>query len=155
MTEGFESWSGQKVLFSTTFRPALGPTQPFLRWAPGTLSPWVKRPGREADHSPPSNAEVKKTWIYTSTPPIRAHSLCGILAQGLSFWVRRDCVVCNGVVVVHACAKCVRVACIRCRGNVFTEPSNDRRYTQPSRCLATAGEYTYTQTHGRVLWSMP
>jgi hypothetical protein len=29
----------------------------------------VKRPGREADHSPPASAEIKKTWIYTSTPP--------------------------------------------------------------------------------------
>jgi hypothetical protein len=36
-----------------------GPTQPPLRWVPGTLSPGVKRPGREADHSPPSSAEVK------------------------------------------------------------------------------------------------
>jgi hypothetical protein len=26
------------------------------------------RGGREADHSPPTNAEVKKLWIYTSTP---------------------------------------------------------------------------------------
>jgi hypothetical protein len=31
--------------------------------------PGVKRPGREADHSPPTSAEVKKMWIYTSTPP--------------------------------------------------------------------------------------
>jgi hypothetical protein len=29
----------------------------------------VKRSGREADHSPPASAEVKKMWIYTSTPP--------------------------------------------------------------------------------------
>jgi hypothetical protein len=29
----------------------------------------VKRPGREADHSPPTTAEVKKMWIYKSTPP--------------------------------------------------------------------------------------
>jgi hypothetical protein len=29
----------------------------------------VKRPGREADHSPPTSVEVKKMWIYTSTPP--------------------------------------------------------------------------------------
>jgi hypothetical protein len=40
-------------------RPALGPTQPPIRWVPGDLSPGVKRPGREADHSPPSSAEVK------------------------------------------------------------------------------------------------
>jgi hypothetical protein len=29
----------------------------------------VKRPGREADHSPPASAEVKKMWTYASTPP--------------------------------------------------------------------------------------
>jgi hypothetical protein len=30
--------------------------------------PGVKRQGREADHSPPTSAEVKKMWTYTSTP---------------------------------------------------------------------------------------
>jgi hypothetical protein len=34
-----------------------------------TLSPGVKRPGREADHTPPTSAEVKKTWVYTSILP--------------------------------------------------------------------------------------
>jgi hypothetical protein len=29
----------------------------------------VKRPGREADHSPPASSEIKKMWIYTPTPP--------------------------------------------------------------------------------------
>jgi hypothetical protein len=33
------------------------------------LSPGVKRPKREADHSPPASAYIKKIWIYTSTPP--------------------------------------------------------------------------------------
>jgi hypothetical protein len=28
-----------------------------------------KRLGREADHSPPTSAEIKKISIYTSTPP--------------------------------------------------------------------------------------
>jgi hypothetical protein len=28
----------------------------------------VKRPEREADHSPPSSAEAKNAWSYTSTP---------------------------------------------------------------------------------------
>jgi hypothetical protein len=28
----------------------------------------VKRQGHEADHSPPTSAEVKKIWFYTSTP---------------------------------------------------------------------------------------
>jgi hypothetical protein len=34
----------------------------------GTFS-GIKRPGCDADHSPPASAEVKKIWIYTSTPP--------------------------------------------------------------------------------------
>jgi hypothetical protein len=34
----------------------------------GSSFPGVKRQGREADHSSPTNAEVKKMWIYTSTP---------------------------------------------------------------------------------------
>jgi hypothetical protein len=35
--------------------------------------PWGKAAGREADHSPPSSAEVKNVWSYTSTPPIHLH----------------------------------------------------------------------------------
>jgi hypothetical protein len=53
----------------TASRTALGPTQPPILWVPGALSLGVKRPGREADHSPPSSAEVKNAWSYTSTPP--------------------------------------------------------------------------------------
>jgi hypothetical protein len=36
-----------------------------------SLSLEVKRPGREADHLPPSSAGVKNAWHYSSTPPIR------------------------------------------------------------------------------------
>jgi hypothetical protein len=39
---------------------ALGPTQPPIQWVPGVLSLGVKRLGREADHLPPSSAEVKE-----------------------------------------------------------------------------------------------
>jgi hypothetical protein len=49
--------------FSKSSRPALGSTQPPIQWVPG-----VKRPRREADHSPPTSAQVKKMWIYTSAP---------------------------------------------------------------------------------------
>jgi hypothetical protein len=34
----------------------------------GVSFPGIKRQGREADHSPPTSAEVKKMWICTSTP---------------------------------------------------------------------------------------
>jgi hypothetical protein len=47
----------------------LGPTQPPIQWVQGALSPEVKRQGREADHSPPTSAEVKKICIYTPTAP--------------------------------------------------------------------------------------
>jgi hypothetical protein len=39
-----------------------------IQWVTGTLYPRVKRPRPEADHSPPTSVEVKKTWMYTPTP---------------------------------------------------------------------------------------
>jgi hypothetical protein len=60
--------SVKNVLLATSSRSVLQPIQP-IRWVSGTLSPWVMRPGREADHSPPTSADVKKTWIYTSIAP--------------------------------------------------------------------------------------
>ena len=38
-------------------------------------SPMLKRPGREADHSPLSGVEVKNEWSCNSTLPIRRHSM--------------------------------------------------------------------------------
>jgi hypothetical protein len=35
---------------------------------PGVLSSGLKRPRCEADHSPPSSAEVKNAWSCTTTP---------------------------------------------------------------------------------------
>jgi hypothetical protein len=32
-------------------------------------------PERKADHSPPSSAEFKNAWNYTSIPPIRLHGV--------------------------------------------------------------------------------
>jgi len=52
-------------------------TQPPIQWVTGALSPGVKRPDREADHSPPSTAEVKNAWSYTSTPQLRMSSWRG------------------------------------------------------------------------------
>jgi hypothetical protein len=66
---GFKSWYGLEIfLLTTTSRLALGPTQPPIQWVLGALSFGVKQLGHEADHSPPSSAEVKNEWIYTSTP---------------------------------------------------------------------------------------
>jgi hypothetical protein len=67
---GFVSRQGLGIfLLTTVSRTALGPTQSPIQWVTGALSLGVKRPGREADHSPPSSAEVKNAWSYTFTPP--------------------------------------------------------------------------------------
>jgi hypothetical protein len=54
-------------LFATASRPALGPADSPVQWVPGLFSPGVRRPEREADHSPPSSAEVRNAWRCTST----------------------------------------------------------------------------------------
>jgi hypothetical protein len=47
-------------LFTTASRTALGATQSAIQWIVGVVSLEVKRPGCEADHSPPSSAEIKE-----------------------------------------------------------------------------------------------
>jgi hypothetical protein len=76
---GLDSWGvgvrvpvgGKIFLLSMFTRPVLGPTQPPIQWVPGNLTPGLKRPGSEAHHSPPTNAEVRNKWISTSTPPVK------------------------------------------------------------------------------------
>jgi hypothetical protein len=66
----FDSWRGLGIfLFITASRTALVPTQPRIQWVPGALSLGVKRPGREADHSLPSSAEVKECVELYLHPP--------------------------------------------------------------------------------------
>jgi len=55
-------------LFTTAFRPVMGPTKPPIQWAPVALSLGVKRLGLEADHSSLSSAEVNNAWSYTCIP---------------------------------------------------------------------------------------
>jgi hypothetical protein len=64
---GFDFREGRDSSFATASRPALGSTQPPIHWVHRTISLGVKRPGREADHSPPATAEVKNVWSHTPT----------------------------------------------------------------------------------------
>jgi hypothetical protein len=70
---GFDCRRGLGIyLFTTASRTALGTTQPPIRWVPGALPLGVKRPVREADHSSPSNAEVKECvelYLHSPTTP--------------------------------------------------------------------------------------
>jgi hypothetical protein len=52
---------GKHFLFSMSPRRILGPNQPPIQWVRKALSLGVKRPGPEADDSPPTSAEDKKT----------------------------------------------------------------------------------------------
>jgi hypothetical protein len=69
---------GASVRVPVGSRIFLSPCRPDRLWGQASLlsngyrglfSPGVKRPGREADHSPLAIVEVKKTRIYTSAPP--------------------------------------------------------------------------------------
>jgi hypothetical protein len=64
---GFESRYGQEFsrLLVVQTGTRVHPTS--YTMGTGISFPGVKRPRREADHSPPTSAEVKKMWIYTST----------------------------------------------------------------------------------------
>jgi hypothetical protein len=63
---------GKDYMFSTASAPALGSTESPIQWIPGALSPRVKRPGREADHSPPSRAACR----CNCTPPYGIMAWC-------------------------------------------------------------------------------
>jgi hypothetical protein len=64
----FESWWRQQFSLLHVVQTGFG-KHPAYPMGTGALSQGVKRPGREADHSPPISAEVKETWVYTYTPP--------------------------------------------------------------------------------------
>jgi hypothetical protein len=55
------------------------PPRPERLWGPTSLLSkgyqGIKRPGLVVDHPPPSSAEVKNAWSYSSTPPIRLHGV--------------------------------------------------------------------------------
>jgi hypothetical protein len=53
----------------------LGPTQAPIQRVRVFRALGVKRPGREADHSPPSSAEVEECVELFLTPPIRLRSV--------------------------------------------------------------------------------
>jgi hypothetical protein len=63
-------------LFTTASRTAVGPSQPPIQRVRRALSAGVKRPGREADHSPPPSVEVEggvEVYLHSPDTP----SWCG------------------------------------------------------------------------------
>jgi hypothetical protein len=67
---------GKKLfLFSPLSILALEPTQPPMQCVPGALSPRVKWPGHEADHTSASSAEIRNGG--TIPPLLSTHSWHG------------------------------------------------------------------------------
>ena len=62
LTELSRMLTNKRKLFLRASRPALGHTHPPIQRAPG-----INRPRLDAEHSPPSSAQVKNEWSYTST----------------------------------------------------------------------------------------
>jgi hypothetical protein len=82
---GFYSRQGYQIcLHSTASRPALRPTKPPLQWIPGALSPGVKRPGLEADHSSISSAEVNNCGAVF---PLPYKPWCRSLSMPWTTWI--------------------------------------------------------------------
>jgi hypothetical protein len=87
-----------RVRLSVRSRIFSSPPRPDRLWCPrnlsngyrGALSAALKQPGRDAYHSPPASAEVKKMWVYTSIPPYAfmvgwfVHSCCSHLEHTAS-----------------------------------------------------------------------
>jgi hypothetical protein len=66
---GFDSWYEEIFLYSTASRAALVPTQCPHQRVPEPISSGVERPGREANDSPLSSAEVKHDRAISPLPP--------------------------------------------------------------------------------------
>jgi hypothetical protein len=73
---GFESLQGLGIFLFTTVSMVSYPMGNRVSF------PGLKRPGREADHSLLSSAEVKNVWKYTSTPQYAFVAWCSVKAQG-------------------------------------------------------------------------
>jgi hypothetical protein len=68
----FPAGAGNFFLHHRAQNGSGAPTQPLIQCVLGALSLRVKRPGREADHSPPSSAEVKECvelYLHSSNTP--------------------------------------------------------------------------------------
>jgi len=52
--------------FSKWFRPPSRPSKTLIKQVPEFLSPGLKRPRREVEHSTPCTAQVKNDWSFTS-----------------------------------------------------------------------------------------
>jgi hypothetical protein len=66
---GFQSRYGQEFSLLHVVQTGPGVHPASYPMGTGDSFPGAKWKEREVDHSPSTIAEVKRTWLYTSTPP--------------------------------------------------------------------------------------
>jgi hypothetical protein len=81
MTEGseFEFRLSQEFSFLYSVQTSSETNLGFFPWG-------YNRPGREPKHSPSTSAEVKKTWLHTSTPPYVLWRSAYLSTGTIPFW---------------------------------------------------------------------
>jgi hypothetical protein len=85
---GRDSRQRQEIfVYTKASRPGLGPIQTPIQWVPGALSSWVKRPGRETDHSPPSSAEVRNGGAIPPIPHILSWHRAQLINHRNNFYI--------------------------------------------------------------------
>jgi hypothetical protein len=75
---------------------ALGPTQPPIQWVPGAVPLGLKQLGREADHSPPSSAEVRMRGAIPLLPQYIFMAWCLVKHRDnftFTFYYFADCLI--------------------------------------------------------------
>jgi hypothetical protein len=89
------SWKvGERFFFSQHPDQLWGQPSLLIQWIQGAISPEVKWPGCEADHSPPSNAKVKNGGAIHPLPICLRGVMLNKLSTGIAFpfslWVMYD-----------------------------------------------------------------
>jgi hypothetical protein len=70
----FPAWKGF-LFFCRRYQTASEVHPVFFSVGTGRSYPGLKRPGREANKSPPPSAEVRNAWSYTSSHSVRLHGV--------------------------------------------------------------------------------
>jgi hypothetical protein len=112
--------------------------------------PGGKWPGREADHSTLSSAEVKIEWSYTSSPQVTFLAWCSVKAETTSafnwdigLYLHRTTQHRETQTHIHAPSR------IRTRISTSERPKTVRA---SDRSAIETGWYTHTHTHPRNCW---
>jgi hypothetical protein len=109
----FDSRRGLGIfLFTTTSRTALGLTHSPIQWVSGALFLGVKRPGPEANDSPPSSAEINECVELYLHSAIRLHGVVLSLkkARGHLEFVCLCVCVCGGGFYAVRSQRCISVS---------------------------------------------